>query len=99
VFAQENIANSELHTKILEQIVEDNVEERAKVLAKNNIPTLIVWGEEDMVLKPETAELMKQLIPNAQVVMMPKVGHVPMVEAVKDTASDYKKFRAGLESK
>ena len=99
VFAQENIANRELHKKILEQIVEDNVEERAKVLAKNNIPTLIVWGEEDMVLKPETAKLMKQLIPNAQVIMMPEVGHVPMVEAVKATANDYKKFRAGLESK
>jgi hypothetical protein len=31
--------------------------------------------------------------------MMPKVGHVPMVEAVKDTANDYKKFRAGLQGK
>lgn len=98
VFAQENIANRDLQVKILEQIVEDNVEERAKVLAQNNIPTLIVWGKEDRVLKPETAKLMSELMPQAQVIMMPEVGHVPMVEAVKDSAKDYKAFRAGLKT-
>jgi pimeloyl-ACP methyl ester carboxylesterase len=98
VFAQENIANRDLHTNIIEQIVEDNVEERAKVVAKYNIPTLIVWGAEDKVLKPETANLMLELMPQAQVIIMPKVGHVPMVEAVKDTANAYKAFRAVLEA-
>ena len=37
VFAQERIANKELHAKILEQIVTDNVEERAKVIAQYKI--------------------------------------------------------------
>lgn len=96
VFAQERLANKALHANILEQIVTDNVEERAKVIAEYNIPTLIVWGEEDNVIKPETAELMVDIMPHAQVIMMPKVGHVPMVEAVKETAKDYKEFRAKL---
>lgn len=94
VFAQTNIANRDLHGKILEQITADNVEARAKVIAQYNIPTLIVWGAEDKIIKPETAIVMKQIIPQAQVIMMPEVGHVPMVEAVKKTASDYKGFRA-----
>lgn len=97
VFAQERIANKELDAKILEQIVMDNVEERAKVIAEYDIPTLVVWGEEDRVIKPETAILMKEIIPRAQVITMPNIGHVPMIEAVKQTATDYKKFRAGLE--
>ena len=97
VFAQENIANRELHTKIIEQIVLDNVEDRAKVVAENNIPTLIVWGAEDKIIKTETAELMSELMPQAKVIMMDGVGHVPMIEAVKETADDYKEFRAGLE--
>ena len=97
VFAQESIANRALNTKILKQIIEDNVEERAKIIAQYNIPTLIVWGEEDKVIKPETAEIMSELMPQAQVIMMSEVGHVPMVEAVEDTAKDYKKFRAGLK--
>ncbi len=96
VFAQERIANKELDAKILEQIVTDNVEERAKVIADYNIPTLVVWGEEDKVIKPETTELIKDIIPQAEVIMMPNIGHVPMIEAVKQTAKDYKKFRAGF---
>ena len=94
VFAQTNIANRDLHGKILEQITADNVEARAKVIAQYNIPTLIVWGAEDKIIKPETAIVMKQIIPQAQVITMPEVGHLPMVEAVKKTASDYKGFRA-----
>lgn len=97
VFAQERLANKALESKILEQIVTDNVEERAKVIAEYNIPTLIVWGEEDKVIKPETAELMVDIIPHAQVIMMDDVGHVPMIEAVKETADDYKAFREGLK--
>ena len=97
VFAQERINNKELDAKILEQIVTDSVEERAKIIAKYNIPTLVVWGDKDQVIKPETTKLIKEIIPQAQVIIMPEVGHVPMVEAVKDTANDYKAFRDGLE--
>ncbi|SJN42176.1 hypothetical protein [Psychrobacter sp. JB385] len=40
---------------------------------------------------------MTKLMPQAQLIMMSEVGHVPMIEAVKETASDYKEFRATLE--
>ena len=97
VFAQENIANRNLQTKIIEQIVEDNVETRAKIVAQYNIPTLIVWGQKDQVIKLETVNLINELMPKAQIITMPKIGHVPMIEAVKETAKDYKKFRAGIK--
>lgn len=97
VFAQERIANKELHAKILEQIVTDNVEERAKVIAQYKIPTLVVWGEQDQVIKPETVNLIKEIIPQSEVIMMPEVGHVPMVEALDKTADDYKAFREKLK--
>ncbi len=99
VFAQERLNNKELDAKILEQIVTDNVEERAKIIAEYNIPTLVVWGEEDKVIKPETINLIKEIIPQSQVITMPKIGHVPMIEAVKQTANDYKSFREGLKKK
>ncbi len=96
VFAQERIANKELHAKILEQIVTDNVEERAKVIAQYKIPTLVVWGKKDQIIKPETVKLIKEIIPQSEVIMMPEVGHVPMVEALDKTADDYKAFREKL---
>ena len=97
VFAQERIANKELESKILEQIVTDTVEERAQIIAEYNIPTLVVWGEKDQVIKPETVNAIKEIIPQTQIVMMKGVGHVPMIEAVKQTAEDYKAFRVRLE--
>lgn len=97
VFAQERIANKALESNILEQIVTDSVEERATTIAEYNIPTLVVWGEKDQVIKPETVTLIKQIIPQAQVITMKDVGHVPMIEAVKETANDYKKFRETLK--
>jgi len=96
VFAQERIANKELHAKILEQIVTDNVEERAKIIAQYKIPTLVVWGEQDQIIKPETVNLIKEIIPQSEVIMMPEVGHVPMIEALDKTADDYKEFREKL---
>ena len=97
VFAQTNIANRDLHANILKQITTDNVEARAKIIAQRNIPTLVVWGTEDKIIKPETAAIMTELMPQAQLIMMSEVGHVPMVEAVKATASDYKEFRATIK--
>ena len=98
VFAQERINNKELDAKILEQIVTDNVEERAKIIAEYNIPTLVVWGDKDQVIKPETTTLIKEIIPQSEVIIMPNIGHVPMIEAVKQTANDYKAFREGLKT-
>ncbi|WP_201545112.1 alpha/beta fold hydrolase [Psychrobacter immobilis] len=97
VFAQERIANKALESKILAQITEDNVEGRAKIIADYHIPTLVVWGEKDQVIKPETVTLIKEIIPQSQVIMMPEIGHVPMIEAVKQTAEDYKTFREVLK--
>ncbi|WP_298980493.1 alpha/beta hydrolase [uncultured Psychrobacter sp.] len=96
VFAQERINNKELDAKILEQIVTDSVEERAQIIADYNIPTLVVWGEKDQVIKPETVNVIKDIIPQAQVIMMEDIGHVPMIEAVEQTAEDYKGFREGI---
>ncbi|MEG9303728.1 alpha/beta hydrolase [Psychrobacter celer] len=97
VFAQERINNKELDAKILEQIVTDSVEERAQIIANYNIPTLVVWGDKDQVIKPETVNVIKDIIPQAQVIMMEDIGHVPMIEAVEQTAEDYKGFRATLK--
>jgi len=96
VFAQERINNKELDAKILAQIVTDNVEERAKIIAEYKIPTLVVWGDKDQVIKPETVNVIKKIIPQSEVIMMKDVGHVPMIEALDETAEDYKRFREGL---
>ena len=58
----------------------------------------MVWGDKDQIIKPETVNLIKEIIPQAQVIMMEDVGHVPMVEALDETADNYKAFRSILEA-
>jgi pimeloyl-ACP methyl ester carboxylesterase len=53
-------------------------------------PTLLLWGEQDRLHPVGQAATWAELIPNAQVVTFPGVGHLPVVEtpeAVKAIAS------------
>ena len=43
-------------------------------------PTLIVWGNEDMLVPVEDATEFERQIPNARKILMEDTGHVPMLE-------------------
>ncbi|MEO8202657.1 MAG: alpha/beta hydrolase [Betaproteobacteria bacterium] len=92
--AEERIANYELERAILAQVAADSIEARVTGLAT---PALIVWGEEDRMLRVEAAHILHKLLPNSHVVIMPGVGHLPMVEYPKASADEYLRFRAGLK--
>jgi len=62
------------------------------------IPALIVWGAQDHLINPATAEILHQLLPHSQVIIMPGVGHLPMLEKPEQSAADYIKFRTALAS-
>ena len=61
-------------------------------LQEIDVPTLIVWGEHDQILDVSSIESMKDRIPNNEVVVFDDVGHVPMIECPKETASAYRDF-------
>lgn len=44
------------------------------------VPALVVVGEEDVLTPPEEAHQMAALLPNAQVVEIPRAGHLPNLE-------------------
>jgi len=88
------VADFELHTRIMRQLQESPLLE--ETYQPMQTPALVVWGTEDEILSPAGAQSFKQLLPNAQVIMMENTGHLPMVEAPKRTAADYLRFRAAL---
>jgi pimeloyl-ACP methyl ester carboxylesterase len=45
-----------------------------------NAPTLIVWGEHDMLVPVEDAHEFERLIPQSRTVILDDTGHVPMLE-------------------
>ncbi len=59
-------------------------------------PGLIVWGKEDRVLHVDGAAELKSAMPDFDVILMDKVGHVPMMEQPKQVAADYVKWRESI---
>lgn len=55
-------------------------------------PTLIIWGKEDQLISYKNAALFKQDIQNSQVLVLDKVGHIPMEEAPNQVAAAILKF-------
>jgi pimeloyl-ACP methyl ester carboxylesterase len=95
VMARERIANQAIERQVFRQIATDSVSASVKGLAT---PALIVWGDEDRALSVGTVPVLKTLLPNAQAVVMPHVGHAPMIERPRQSAEDYLRFRAGLSA-
>ena len=93
VMAQARIRNYALEARIFKQLAADSVEDRIRGLA---IPALIVWGQQDRVLHPGGAGVLQMLLIRSEVIMMPGVGHLPMLEQPKQCALDYLRFRAAL---
>jgi pimeloyl-ACP methyl ester carboxylesterase len=91
VLAQVRIRNFDLEEKIFPQITGYSVEDKVAGLA---VPTLIVWGEEDRALHRGGAEILHRLLPRSEVILMPGIGHLPMLEAPQRSAEDYLRFRS-----
>jgi pimeloyl-ACP methyl ester carboxylesterase len=54
-----------------------DVRERAREV---HVPTLLVWGERDPLVPAALAGEWQRAIPHARLVLLPRTGHVPMVE-------------------
>ena len=52
-----------------------------KISAMREIPTLLLWGEEDRLVTKIHLEKWQSLLPEAEVVMLPDVGHFTLDEA------------------
>lgn len=56
------------------------------------VPTLVMWGEQDRLVHPSTAGVWAQGIAGARRLSYPDLGHMPMLEAPRRTAADYRTF-------
>jgi pimeloyl-ACP methyl ester carboxylesterase len=54
--------------------------DKADLVKKIYQPTLLIWGEQDTFVPPSAALSFSERINNSTTVMLPKVGHLPMLE-------------------
>ncbi|MEO2219656.1 alpha/beta hydrolase [Chromobacterium vaccinii] len=85
-----------INQKIVEDIARDI--NQTTNLTKIHAPSLIIWGAEDKVEHVANAEFLHQRLANSKKIVMPGIGHVPMVEAPKPVAAACKDFLASLSS-
>lgn len=94
-FAARTAARADLHRKIFDAIrvsgpaLED-------VAAAAQVPTRIVWGERDRVWHPSGAVILQRRLPLSSLLLLPEIGHVPMIEAPQRVAEDYLAFLRAL---
>jgi triacylglycerol lipase len=93
--SRSGLADYPLHA-IFEQVGPGHVATIDARLRELTMPTLIVWGTADRALNPAAAAVYTAAMPRAQVVRLDGVGHLPMIEAPRETAEAYLEFRAGL---
>ena len=78
----------------LKTFAQDVEELRSKLRAMANIPTLIIWGDRDPVVElPSGYKLQQEL--EAELVVMPGVGHLPYEESPEEFNRIVKNFVLG----
>lgn len=61
-------------------------------LPKLQVPTLVLWGRQDKLVPVEAADLFKQFIPGAQVIIYDDGGHVLQEDLAERSAADVRAF-------
>jgi pimeloyl-ACP methyl ester carboxylesterase len=57
-----------------------------------NVPTLILHGENDVLIEPASAAKFAAAIPGAKVLIYPNVGHLPQIEIPQRSSADVAEF-------
>jgi pimeloyl-ACP methyl ester carboxylesterase len=96
VLAEKTFENAAFNQYIFRALRDERYVPLEPLLADIRQPVLIIWGEYDRVLDVSSVQVMKPLLPQAEVVVMPNTGHVPMIERPAETAAHYVRFLAGL---
>lgn len=92
VLAQRAVADYPLHKRIFDELADEANFGINKAAATVRAPTLIVWGTEDRALHVSGADILDKLMPNSAAIVMEGIGHLPMMEAPAQAATDFLAF-------
>lgn len=65
-------------------------------LAAINVPTLILWGEEDRLIPVAAARWLDNVMPESTLTIYPGVGHLPQEEHVEQSLADLRSWLAEI---
>jgi len=62
------------------------------------VPLLVVWGEQDRMVAPAGADLLAELVPDVEVVLLPSCGHCPQLEQPDEVMGAIARWMAHQDS-
>jgi pimeloyl-ACP methyl ester carboxylesterase len=68
----------------------------AELLSRIRAPTLVINGENDVLIEPARARKFASAIPGARLIIYPQVGHLPQIEIPRRSAADVAEFLQAL---
>jgi pimeloyl-ACP methyl ester carboxylesterase len=71
------------YKETVDSIIPDDVDFMEKLYKKISIPTLIIWGKDDISIPHSFGIRLHHDIKNSKLVIIPNVGHMPQEEAPK----------------
>ena len=74
------------------ELIPKDIDKISKKYSTIKIPTLLIWGENDIVIPKEKAYRLHKDLKNSKLVIIPKCGHMPHEERPKETLKALKSF-------
>jgi pimeloyl-ACP methyl ester carboxylesterase len=53
-------------------------------LSRINHPTLLIWGERDLIFPPSVGKILRRAIKASKLIVVEKSGHIPMWETPEE---------------
>jgi len=80
------------YMQTVSQLVPDDIETMTKQYKSIKIPTLIIWGEDDISIHVYNAYRLHNILPNSRLRVFKNIGHMPQEEAPKKVIHEIKSF-------
>ena len=102
VLARRAIGRQQANDQVFEHIYKEAQAARYSdgfkhIFEKLEMPTFVVWGDQDRVLDVSSVDKFFEHMPNVQVDVIPQVGHAPMLEVPEQTAKMFQAFWENIE--
>ena len=81
-----------VYLETVEQLIPDDISTIQRRYSEIVLPTLILWGEEDVSIRVHNAYKLKRDLKNSKLTIFPKIGHMPNEEAPEKVVSEILNF-------
>lgn len=89
--ARRALDKAPFHRRVFEAAAVETVSLEQR-LAGLRTPTRIIWGERDRIWHPSGAQRLLDCMPRSSLLLLPDIGHLPIIEATQTVAADYLTF-------